>query len=80
VYTYTYTLSVPACDSPSTASSYAVGLCSGDLSETVSHEEDIAGCTFGAQRSIRAFSNEPGVMGVQEVPAVDVNDLDNWRF
>ena len=64
-----YTLSgVEACDEDSFVYAYAVGYC-GDT-------DSVGGCNFGKRRKIRAFSDQ--TMGVQEVRAVDVHDLDNW--
>jgi hypothetical protein len=39
---------------------------------------DGAGCTFASPRTHRAYT--PGVMGIQQVFAVKVDDLDNWEL
>jgi hypothetical protein len=75
-----YTITVPACDTPSTVASYAAGSCLSDLNDTASLESDLAGCSFGTQRTIRAFSSDPSVAGIQQVAAVTVDDLDNWTL
>ena len=66
-----YTLAVPACAEGTTVSAYAVGLC-----DTAG--ADGTGCTFASPRTLRAFT--PGVMGIQQAPAVKVDDLDDWEL
>jgi len=75
-----YTFTVPACDSPSFVSSYAIGDCTNDLNDSTTLESNLPNCSWGTLRNVRAFSDDPSVPGVQQVGAVVVNDLDNWSF
>jgi len=64
-----YTVTLSPCRTSSFVSSYSVGLCT-----------QASQCSFGARRAIRAYSDDPAVMGPQKVDAVVVHDLDNWVF
>jgi hypothetical protein len=76
-----YTIDVAPCEDGATVASYSVGLCTVDLSESASLDDDLENCTFGTTRAIRAFSDDPEQVGVvQHVPAVMVHDLDNWEL
>jgi len=39
---------------------------------------DGTGCTFSSPRALRVYT--PGVMGIQQVAAVKVDDLDDWEL
>jgi len=75
-----YTIALPACDTPSTVASYAAGSYLSGLNDSTSLESDLSGCSFGTQRTIRAFSSDSSVPGIQQASAVTVNDLDNWTL
>jgi len=75
-----YILTLPACETQSTVASYAAGSCLSDLNNSASVESDLPDCSFGTQRTIRAFSSDSSVAGVQQVSAVTVDDLDNWTL
>ena len=66
-----YTLVVPACADGTTVTAYTVGLCATAI-------EDRSECTFAPPRTLRAYT--PGVMGIQYVAAVKVDDLDDWEL
>ncbi|KAG8827579.1 Vacuolar protein sorting-associated protein 62 [Serendipita sp. 399] len=74
-----YTIEVAACEDGSHVSAYSLGICAGNISESASLEEDLRDCSFGAQRPIRAFSNDPNA-NATETAAVIVTDLDNWHL
>lgn len=65
------TLSVDACAEGSMVKSYVVGMC---------RDEGCEECEWGNTRALRAFSDDPSVFGFQNTSAIDVDDLDVWKW
>jgi hypothetical protein len=70
------TLAVPACADGTTVAAYAVGLCATAAGTDRTGTGTGTGCSFAPPRTLRVYT--PGVVGIQRVAAVKVDDLDDW--
>ena len=65
------TVSVAACPTGTAVTAYSVAACT---------SSSVYDCKFSTVRSVRAYSSNPAVKGIQAAAAVTLNDLDLWLF
>lgn len=65
------TVPVDACAEGSSVTSYALGYCKDDA-----HQD----CTWGNARKLRAFSTNLSILDALDAQAIDVEDLDVWKY